>query len=194
MNQTIQNISKAFIGESQARNRYSYYAKVAQKEGYEQIGDIFLATAENERIHAKRLFEHLTEMMKDEKKKIDAVKVEAEAPVAYGTTIDNLKAAITGENHEHSVMYPEFAKIAEKEGFPKLAARMRSIAVAEQHHEERYKKLLKELEVGTVFKKQKETWWVCRECGYMHFGKAPPAKCPACDHPPAFYQVKCEEY
>jgi len=193
MNQTIQNLTKAFIGESQARNRYTFYARVAQKEGYEQICDIFTVTAENEKIHAKRLFEAINQMKKDNDNP-DAIMVEADAPTIYGTTIENLKAAIAGEHHEHSSMYPEFAEIAQNEGFPEIAARLRAIAIAEEHHEERYKKLLKELEAGTVFKKKKETWWVCRECGYMHFGKEPPVKCPACDHPTAFYQVKCEEY
>jgi rubrerythrin len=193
MNNTIHNLTKAFIGESQARNRYSFYAKVAQKEGYEQIGDIFLVTAENERIHAKRLFEQINNLKKGDKA-MDAIKVEAEAPTIYGNTIDNLKAAIAGEHYEHSTMYPEFAEVAQNEGFPELATRLRAIAKAEEHHEERYKKLLKELEAGTIFKKKKEIYWICRECGYMHFGKEPPTKCPACDHPLAFYQVKCEEY
>jgi rubrerythrin len=194
MNQTIQNLTKAFIGESQARNRYSFYAKVAMKEGYEQIAEIFTVTAENERIHAKRLFEQINELKKKNKEKLDPIMVEAEAPTTYGTTIDNLKAAIAGEHHEHSTMYPEFAEIAKNEGIPELAARLLAIAKAEEHHEERYKKLLKEVEAGTVFKKKKEIYWICRECGYMHFGKEPPVKCPACDHPTAFYQVKCEEY
>jgi len=194
MKQTIQNMTKAFIGESQARNRYSFYAKVAQKEGYEQIAEIFTVTAENERIHAKRLFEAINDLKKQSKEKFDPIMVEAETPTAYGTTIDNLKAAIAGEHHEHSSMYPEFAKAAEKEGLPELAKRMLAIAKAESHHEERYTKLLKELEAGTIFKKKKEIWWMCRECGYVHFGKEPPVKCPACDHPTAFYQVKCEEY
>jgi rubrerythrin len=194
MNQTIQNLTKAFIGESQARNRYSFYAKVAQKEGYEQIAEIFIVTAENERIHAKRLFEQINALKKNSKEKFDPIMVETDAPTTYGTTIENLKAAIAGEHHEHASMYPEFAKIAEEEGFPELAKRLLAIATAEEHHEERYKKLLKELEAGTVFKKKKETWWVCRECGYVHLGKEPPVKCPACDHPSAFYQVKCEDY
>jgi rubrerythrin len=194
MKETPKNLMKAFIGESQARNRYSFYAKVAMKEGYEQIAEIFTVTAENERIHAKRLFEDLNGIKKESGEKMDPIMVEADAPTTFGTTADNLKAAIAGEHHEHSSMYPEFANVAEKEGFPKIAARMRAIAVAEKHHEERYKKLLNEVEEGTVFKKEKATWWVCRECGYVHMGKEPPVKCPACDHPTAFYQVKCEEY
>lgn len=194
MNQTIQNLTKAFIGESQARNRYTFYAKVAQKEGYEQIGEIFLTTAEQEKTHAKRLFEHIQELKKESNGDLKEIDVPASAPIVYETTIDNLKAAIAGENHEYTSMYPEFAETAEEEGFTNIAARFRSIAVAEQHHEERYKKLLKVLHDKTIFKKSEDTWWICRECGYMHHGKEPPVKCPSCDHPTAFYQVKCEVY
>ncbi len=191
MTQTLQNLTKAFIGESQARNRYTFYAKVAKKEGYEQIAGIFLETAEQEKTHAKRLFEHIQEL---NKKKIDELKVGAAAPTIYGKTINNLKAAIAGENYEYKKMYPEFAKIAEQEGFTKIAARLRSIALAEKHHEERYKKLLKVVKEKKVFKKGRNIEWVCRECGYTHFGKEAPKMCPSCDHPRSFYQLKCEEY
>ena len=194
MNKTIKNLTKAFIGESQARNRYTFYAKIAKKEGFEQIGEIFLITAENEKEHAKRLFEHIQELKKKTGEKLDEIIVEAGAPTTYGNTIENLKAAMAGENHEYTQMYPEFAKTAEKEGLIEIAQRLRAIAVAEKHHEERYQKLLKQVEAGTVFKKQKDVWWVCRECGYVHFGKEAPKKCPSCDHPQSFYQVKCEEY
>lgn len=194
MKETIKNLTKAFIGESQARNRYTYYAKVAQKEGYEQIAAIFLLTAEQEKIHAKRLFEHINELKKGSDEDLDEIKVEAAAPTIYDTTIENLKAAIAGENFEYTKMYPEFADQAEADGFPVIAIRLRSIAKAEEHHEERYKKLLEQLENGTIFKKEKEVWWVCRECGYVHFGVNPPEKCPSCDHPRAFYEIKCEEY
>jgi rubrerythrin len=194
MQKTLQNLTKAFIGESQARNRYTFYAKVAQKEGYEQIAAIFLTTAEQEKIHAKRLFEHICELKKESGGNLDEIIVEAVAPTIYGTTIENLKAAIAGENHEHTVMYPEFADVAQSEGLNKIAARMRSIAKAEEHHEERYKKLLEQLENDTIFKKDKEVWWVCRECGYVHFGVQPPEECPSCDHPKGFYEIKCEEY
>jgi rubrerythrin len=194
MNETIQNLTKAFIGESQARNRYTFYAKIARRDGFEQIAELFLLTADNEKEHAKRLFEHINELKKENKEDLEEIKVEAAAPTTYGSTAENLKAAIAGENYEYSEMYPEFAKTAEKEGFPKITNRLRAIAVAEKHHEERYKKLLKEVEANTVFKKEKEVWWVCRECGYVHFGKEPPAKCPSCDHSKDFYQVKCEEY
>jgi rubrerythrin len=187
--ETIKNLVKAFIGESQARNRYTFYAKIARKEGYEQISDIFLITADNEKSHAKRLFEHIQELKKE-----DEIKVEAEAPLVYGDTAENLKAAIAGEHYENTEMYPEFAKTAEEEGHSKIARRLRAIAIAEKNHEERYKKLLAEVEGKTVFKKQKEVEWVCRECGYVHKGKAAPPICPSCDHEQAFFQVKCECY
>lgn len=187
---TLENLTKAFIGESQARNRYTFYAKIAKKEGYEQIAEIFMITAENEKQHAKRLFEHIQEL----KEGADEIKVEAEATLTYGDTLKNLKAAAKGENWEYTEMYPEFAKIAEEEGLSMIAARLRAIAKAEEHHEERYKKLIKEIEGDTIFKKEEETEWVCRECGYIHKGKNPPEKCPSCDHPKAFFQTKCENY
>jgi len=194
MQQTIQNLTKAFIGESQARNRYTFYAKVAKKEGFEQIAEIFLTTADNEKEHAKRLFEHIQELKEKTSEDLEEIKVEAVAPTVYGDTKTNLKAAIAGEHYEYSEMYPEFADTAAKEGLPEIAARLRAIAEAEVHHEERYKKLLKEVEAGTVFKKDKKVTWVCRECGYTHEGTEPPEKCPSCDHPQSFYQLKCEEY
>ncbi|MCF7910415.1 rubrerythrin family protein [Candidatus Pacearchaeota archaeon] len=195
MEKTLKNLSMAFIGESQARNRYTYYAKIAKKEGYEQISSIFLETAEQEKIHAKRLFEHIQELKKELSKEVNAeIEVQAKAPTTYGKTIENLKSAISGENYEYTEMYPNFANIADEEGLPEIAARLRAIARAESHHEERYKKLLEQLEAGTIFKKSGEKIWVCRECGYVHEGKEPPEVCPSCDHPRAYYQLKCEEY
>jgi len=195
MKQTLINLSKAFIGESQARNRYTFYAKIAQNEGFQQIAAIFLETAEQEKAHAKRLFEHIQELKKElPKEEQDEIKVDSSAPTVYDTTIENLKAAISGENYEHTKMYPEFADKAEEEGYDKLAKRLRAIAKAEQHHEERYKKLLEQLENKTIFKKSKKVSWVCRECGYVHEGEHPPELCPSCDHKTAYYQVKCEEY
>ncbi len=194
MQETIKNLTKAFIGESQARNRYTFYAKVAKKEGYEQIAEIFLLTAEQEKTHAKRLFEHISELKKKSNKKLDEIEVLAAAPTIYGNTKENLKAAIAGENYEHTEMYPEFSNTAKKEGLARIAARLKSIAVAEKHHEERYKKLLEQLEGKTVFKKKKAVFWACRECGYTHLGKQPPEKCPSCDHPKSFYEVKREKY
>jgi rubrerythrin len=195
MKQTLKNLTKAFIGESQARNRYTFYAKVAKKQGYEQIAEIFLITADQEKTHAKRLFEHIQELKKElPENEQEEINVESSAPTIYEETIENLKAAIKGENYEHTEMYPEFAETAEKEGYPEISIRLKAIAKAEEHHEERYKKLLTQLENNTIFKKSDEVWWICRECGYAYFGKQPPQKCPSCDHPEAYYEVKCEEY
>lgn len=195
MKQTIINLTKAFVGESQARNRYTFYSKVAQKEGYEQVSAIFLETADQEKTHAKRLFEHIQELKKEMGyEKTREIMIEAAAPNVYGNTMENLAASAAGENYEHTQMYPQFAKTAKEEGFDKLAARLLSIAKAEEHHEERFKKLLARLEGGTIFKKKEKVWWVCRECGYIHFGEEPPRECPSCDHPQGFYQLKCEEY
>ena len=194
MKETIKNLTKAFIGESQARNRYTFYSKIAKKEGFEQIAEVFLITAENEKEHASWLFRLINELKKKSDEKLEKIKVEVTAPTILGTTAENLRTAIAGENYEHTKMYPEFADIAEKEGFPEIAKRLRAIAKAEEHHEERFKKLLKEVEAKTVFKKEKEVWWVCRECGYIHFGKEPPENCPSCSHSKSFYQVECEKY
>jgi len=196
MNKTLECLAKAFVGESMARNRYTIYAKQAVKEGFEQIAGVFLETAEQERVHAKKLFEAIQEIKKKTGETAGEIGIDGVTgvPTVFGSTKENLAAAIAGEHHEHEIMYPEFAKIADGEGFHDAAKRMRSIAVAEKHHEERYVKLLKQVEAGSVFKKPKAVWWVCRECGYMHFGTTPPEKCPACEHPTAFYQLKCEEY
>jgi len=190
MNETLKNLVKAFIGESQARNRYSFYAKIASKEGFEEIAELFLITADNEREHAKKLFELIQELKDD----LNEVEVQTKAPVKYGTTINNLKAAIEGENYEHSIMYPSFAKTAREEGLPKIGARLMAISRAEEHHEERYKKLLAQLEAKTFFKKSEVKEWVCRKCGYVHKGTEPPMKCPSCDHEKKYFELKCEEY
>jgi rubrerythrin len=194
MLKTIENLTKAFIGESQARNRYTFYSKIAQKEGFDQIAEIFLITADNEREHAKWLFRLINELKQKGNENLDEITVEALAPTILGSTTENLKAAIAGEHYENTKMYPEFADIAEKEGFSEIARRLRSIAKAEEHHEERYKKLLKEVEGGTVFKKSKKVYWVCRKCGYIHEGNEPPKKCPSCDHESNYFEVKCEKY
>jgi rubrerythrin len=186
MKETLINITKAYLGECQARNRYTFYAKIAQKEGYEQIAEIFLVTADQERTHAKRLFEHIQEL----KENNEEIKVEASAPTIYGTTIENLKAAIAGETYETTQMYPEFSKKALEEGYEALGKRLAAIAIAENNHKERYEGLLKNLEEGTTFKKKEATWWVCRECGYVHFGPEAPKECPSCSHPQSYYQVR----
>lgn len=187
---TLENLVKAFIGESQARNRYTMYAKIAKEEGFEQIAEIFEITAENEKEHAESLFRMIQELKGD----VNEINVQAAAPLVLGNTVENLKAAIAGENFEHASMYPEFAKVAEEEGFPEIAARLRAIAKAEEHHEERYKKLLELVENGKFFERDEEIEWVCRKCGYVHKGKAPPERCPSCSHEKNYFQKKCEEF
>ncbi len=193
--ETINNLMNAFIGESMARNRYTLYSGVARKEGYEQIAEIFLLTADNEFEHGEWNFKMIRQInQKAGDHALKEIEVTASGPTTFGTTIENLKSAIVGENHEHTVMYPEYADIADKEGYPDIANRLRAIGKAETHHEERFKKILKELEEGTVFKKDKPVQWMCRKCGYVHEGNEPPEKCPSCDHEKNFYQVKCETY
>ncbi|MBN1761972.1 MAG: rubrerythrin family protein [Methanomicrobia archaeon] len=194
MKNTIENLAAAFIGESQARNRYTFYAKIAQKEGFEQIAELFLLTAENEREHAKWLFRLINELKQKSTENQAAITVEAEAPTTLGGTVENLKGAIAGENYESTRMYPEFADVAEQEGFSEIARRLRAIASAEKHHEERYKKLLATIESDTAFKKDKTVYWVCRKCGYVHVGAEAPEKCPSCDHPQSYFELYCEEY
>jgi rubrerythrin len=190
MKETLKVLIQAFIGESQARNRYHFYSSQAKKEGFQQIAALFKLTSDNEKEHAKRLFEHIQELKED----LDGAVLDVKAPLSLGNTIENLKSAIKGENYEHTIMYPEFAEIAMREGYPKIAARLRAIAKAEVHHEERYKKLLEQLEAGTLFRKDEKKEWVCRECGYVHTGRMPPDKCPSCDHDKGYYELKCEEY
>lgn len=184
--ETEKNILKAFAGESQARNRYTYFASVAKKEGFEQISAIFLETADNEKEHAKRFFKFLEG---------GDVEITAMYPAGkIGTTTENLLAAAMGENEEHTKLYPEFADIAEKEGFQDVAFVFRKIAEVEKHHEERYRKLLKNIEDGTVFKKSTKTQWKCRNCGYVHEGPEALEKCPSCDHPKAYFELLCDNF
>lgn len=194
MEKTLKNLAKAFIGESQARNRYTIYAKIARKAGYEQIAEIFLLSADNEREHASWLFKLINQLQTKSGNACQSLEVSAEVPVTCGDTAQNLKAAIAGENYEHTRMYPEFARIADEEGLADIAKRLRAIAKAEEHHENRYQMLLEVVESDAVFEKAADTWWVCRECGYIHFGKTPPGICPSCDHSKAFYQIRCENY
>ena len=192
MKQTFLNLGAAFVGESMARNRYTMYNKVARVEGYEQIAGIFAETADQERVHARVLFELLQEIKAENGGELRLAN--AEIPLVLGTTAENLQAAIDGEHYETTTMYPGFADVADQEGYKAIAARLRAIAVAEAHHEERYSKLLKEVKAHSVFKKEHKIVWICRECGYMYEGTEPPAKCPACQHPSSFYQVKDENY
>lgn len=184
--QTEKNLLASFAGESQARNRYSYFASVAKKEGYEQISAIFQETADNEKEHAKRFFKFLEG---------GCVEITATYPAGViGSTLDNLKAAAEGENEEHTILYPQAAETAEKEGFPQVAACFRYIAKVEQEHEKRYLKLAENIEKEQVFKKSTPVGWKCRNCGYVHEGDAAPAKCPACLHPQAYFEIKENNY
>lgn len=184
--QTEKNILTAFCGESQARNRYSYFSAQAKKEGFEQISAIFEETANQEREHAKRLFKML---------KGGEVEITASFPAGViGTTAENLKEAAGGENYEHTTMYPEFAKTAQKEGFPEIAAVFLAIAVAEKYHEQRYLKLMDNIEKNRVFGREQATVWRCRNCGYQHTGADAPGACPACAHPQAHFEITPDNY
>lgn len=183
---TEQNLLKAFAGESQARNRYTMFAKIAKKEGYEQISELFLETAGNEYAHAKIFFRFLEG---------GAVEITAAYPAGIeGTTLENLDAAAAGENEEWTELYPHFAEVADAEGFPKVAAAFRMIAKIEKDHEERYRKLFKNIEEDIVFKSETEVVWFCRECGHVHVGKRAPGMCPVCKHPLAYFEQKKTNY
>lgn len=186
---TAENLMKAFAGESQARNRYTYYASAAKKEGYIQISNIFTETAENEKEHAKRFFKFLNESLNGE-----MVDINASYPVGLGDTKANLLSAANGEKEEWTDLYPEFARVAEEEDFQPVAVAFRKIAEVEKHHEERYRKLLSNLENDTVFKKEKVVMWKCNNCGYIHVGTSAPESCPACQHPQGYFEVFVETY
>ncbi len=183
---TEQNLLKSFAGESQARSRYTFFASVAKKEGYEQISGVFMETAEQEKEHAKRFFKFLEGGM---------VEITASYPAGkIGTTMENLAAAAAGENEEWAEMYPEFAAIADEEGFPAIAAVFRNVATVEEQHEIRYRKLLAHVEAGDVFSREEEIYWQCRNCGYVHKGKNAPESCPACAHPQAYFEPMKQNY
>ena len=182
---TEQNLINAFAGESQARNRYSYFAKQAKKEGYEQIAEIFLMTAENEKEHAKLFYEYIGNTEGH---------VDGTYPFELGTTEENLESAAAGENEEWSILYAEAEKTAKAEGFNEIADTFHHVIHAEKHHEKRYLKLLENIKNNTVFSKDTEIDWMCRECGYVHHGKYAPKKCPNCHHPQAYFEVLCENY
>ena len=171
--QTEKNLEAAFAGESQARNKYTYFASVAKKEGYEQISALFLKTAENEKEHAKMWFKELK---------------------GIGSTTENLAAAADGENYEWTDMYESFAKTAEEEGFPELAAKFRGVAAIEKHHEERYRALLKNIELQQVFEKSEVKIWECRNCGHIVVGTKASDVCPVCNHPQSYFEIAAENY
>ena len=194
MQKTLENLAKAFAGESMARNRYTSFAKIAKKEGYEQIADALLRTADNEREHASWSLKLINALKTGAAGNADEISIEATVETSLGDTAANLRAAIAGEHYETTTMYPEFANVADSEGLPEVAKRLRAIGIAEAHHEQKNKKMLTQVEAGTFFKKDRQVEWVCRECGYVHAGEEPPEKCPVCDHDRAYYQLKCEEY
>ncbi len=171
--QTEKNLLEAFAGESQARNKYTYFASVAKKQGFEQIAALFLKTAENEKEHAKLWFKELN---------------------GIGDTAQNLAAAAEGENYEWTDMYDGFAKTADEEGFPELAKRFRMVAAIEKHHEERYRALLRNVEMAEVFAKSEIKVWECRNCGHIVVGEKAPAACPACDHPQSYFEINAQNY
>ena len=183
---TEKNLLTSFAGESQARNRYTYFASVAKKEGFEQISAIFTETADQEKEHAKRMFKWLEGGM---------VEITASYPAGIiSTTLENLKEAAAGEHEEWSLDYPHFADVADEEGFPEIAVMYRKIAEVEKGHEERYLKLLSNVETNSVFKKDVETVWQCRNCGYIYVGTEAPKVCPACLHPQAYFEIKKNNY
>lgn len=189
---TLENLLKAFAGESQARARYVMYAQKAREEGLEQIAAIFEETAEHEVQHGKRFFQLAAAGLEGEMPA--DVEIQASYPIAIGNTMDNLKAAAAGEHHEWSEMYPEFADVAEQEGFPEIATAFRMIAKAETSHETRFRKLVENLEKGMVFKREGKYIWKCRNCGYLHEGTAAPQKCPACLYPQSYFEIFVENY
>ena len=188
---TAENLLKAFAGESQARGRYNMYASIADKEGYKQIRNIFNETADNEKEHAKRFYNFLVEGLKDELPA--TVEFNAGYPVAKGNTLENLKAAANGENEEWAELYPAFAKVADEEGFPEIAAAFRYIADVEERHEIRYRKLADNIENDRVFKKDEKVLW-SGNCGYIHEGTEAPKICPSCIHPQSHFEVFVETY
>ncbi len=185
---TAKNLLKAFAGESQARNRYSFAASVARKEGLEHVAAIFEETAANERTHAKLFYAHLAALAPS------ALEIQAAYPIVAGDTSAQLRAAVSGENEEWSALYPEFAKIAREEGFAEAAKTFEWIARVEKEHEARFRRLLDHVVNGTVFQRGEKIFWRCRECGYIHEGTVAPKACPACQHPQAFFEPVGESF
>ena len=187
--ETEKNLLKAFAGEGQARNRYTFFASVAKKDGYEQIAGIFQETADNEKEHAEVFFKYL------KKSRGKALEISASYPAGYiGTTEENLLMAVEGEHEENSKLYPEFEKVAREEGFEEVAISFREIAEVEEQHEKRYRKLLANIKDDIVFRRGEKILWKCRNCGYVHEGFEPPLSCPACKHPKDYYEILCENY
>lgn len=190
--ETATSLMRAFAGESQARNRYYFAAGVADKEGYKQIKDIFITTAENERAHAKVFYNFITDGFQG-KLPIN-IDISAGYPVFWGNTADCLKAAAAGEHEEWSDAYPSFARVAEREGFPEVATAFKLISTVEKHHEERFTQLYENVQNGKVFKKDEKVKWICSNCGYIHEGTDAPTVCPACKHPQSYFETFVESF
>ena len=187
---TAENLMKSFAGECQARTRYTYYSSIAKKEGFVQIANIFLETAEQEKEHAKKFYKFLKDDFVDE-----AIEIQASYPVSFHSeTVKNLHAAASGENEEWTELYPKFAEVAEEEGYPEVAIIYKKITEVEKHHEARYKKLAKNIEEDKVFKKDETVLWKCINCGYIYEGEEAPAACPACAHPQGYFEILAENY
>lgn len=187
---TAENLMKSFAGECQARTRYTYYASIAKKQGYVQISNIFMETAEQEKEHAKKFYKYLKEDFVDE-----MIEITASYPVSFHEdTMANLKAAAAGENEEWTELYPEFAKVAREEGFEAIAITFERVSEVEKRHEARYNKLAKNIEEGKVFKKDEKVLWKCLNCGHIHEGEEAPEVCPTCVHPQGYFEVFVEAY
>ncbi len=187
---TEKNLLASFAGESQARNRYTFYASIAKKEGYVQISRVFEETAGHEKEHAERFFKHLKEGNAAPELEITA----AYPANALGTTLENLRSAAAGEKHEFTELYPEFAKIAEEEGFTSVAHTWRMVMRSEEWHHERFTSLVELVESGRLFKREEKVAWVCQNCGYIHIGEEPPAKCPACQHDKGYFKLHVKDF
>ena len=187
---TAENLMKSFVGECQARTRYTYYSGVAKKQKYIQIANIFMETAEQEKAHAKRFYKYLLKDFQDE-----AMEITESYPIQfYQETAENLRVAAAGENEEHEDLYKKFAEVAKEEGFDEIADAFEKIALVEERHEKRFKKLLENIENGTVFKKEESVLWKCNNCGYIYEGEEAPELCPACAHPQGYFEVFIENY
>ncbi|MBP3929459.1 MAG: rubrerythrin family protein [Peptostreptococcaceae bacterium] len=187
---TAENLMKSFAGECQARTRYTYYSSIAKKQGYVQISNIFIETAEQEKEHAKKFYKYLKEDFVDE-----MIEINAAYPVSFHEdTMTNLKAAAAGENEEWTELYPEFAKVAREEGFEAIAITFERVSEVEKRHEARYNKLAKNIEEGKVFKKDEKVFWKCLNCGHIHEGEEAPVVCPTCIHPQGYFEVFVEAY